>query len=161
MPDQFERHGRGAGWDTWGPTPGRSQQRAAAAADSTAPVPKKAPGKKDPDLCKAAHWKGPHAPELRVRQFTWKTGTCHWGTSYLDHGTPVWHCTHEEVCTGCGKVLRISVSRQECPDFHDITPEKAGEVAADYERRRKLMEGTRRRLRPVIDGPQGYRKKKG
>jgi hypothetical protein len=158
MPDPYERHGRASGWDVWGPNPSRHQQRAAAAADEAA---KRPPAKKDPDLCKAVHWKGPHQPELRIRNFGWRRRMeCHWGTTYLDHGDPRWHCVHEEVCAGCGKVLRISIGKFECPYFHEITDEETAAIQADYTRRAELLKNSRRAVRPVINGPQGYRKKK-
>jgi len=160
MPDPYERHARAGGWDAWGPVPPRSQARAAAAAEDLAPA-KRPPGRKDPVLCKAAHWKGPHAPELRVREHYWrKSQLCGWGTSYLDNGRPVWNCSHEEHCAGCGKVLRTSVSPRECPYFHEITETEIAEIQADYAERARLLAATRRRIRPVVTGPQGYRKSK-
>lgn len=158
MPDPYERHGRGTGWDVWGPTPSRHQQRAAAAADDAVKPP---PAKKDKDLCKAAHWKGPHQPQLRVREYSWrKTPRCRWGI-FWRQPEPSWECSHEEVCAGCGKVLRISISKTECPDFHPITEAERDALEREIERWRERVASRRYQRRPVIDGPQGYRKPKG
>jgi hypothetical protein len=161
MPDPYERHARSPA--VWGPLRSRSQQRAAAAAEQVLPevVPegKRPPAKKDPSLCKAAHWKGPHQPKLRVREYSWrKTPRCRWGI-FWRQPEPSWDCSHEEVCAGCGKVLRTSIGKTECPDFHPITEEQRDALERELERWRQR--GAARRRRPVIDGPQGYRKQKG
>ena len=66
MPKRFERHARTA-WE-WG-TPGSRRDELARAVSEPAG---KAPGKKDKSLCKAAHWKGPHQPELRILERGWR-----------------------------------------------------------------------------------------
>jgi hypothetical protein len=156
MPDPYERHGRATGGDVWGPNPSRRQTRAAAAAE---PEGKRPPGKKDPNLCKAAHWKGLHQPRLRIRQYGRQRLQCRWGTSWASD-KPTWHCVHEEFCTGCGKILRAGIPAGECPDFRPIT--KAEQDAIDLEiERYTAVRVSRARRRAVINGPQGYRKRKG
>jgi hypothetical protein len=168
MPDPFERHSRPGYWDYWGPVPSRSQQRAAAAAEQLHPevVPqgKRPPGRKDPDLCKGAHWKGPHRPGIRLRANGWLGGRqeCGWGTSW--RGGEEHHaffCRHEEVCTACGKTLRGSnIPASECPLFHAITPEEHARIEAEIKRREELGTKRRARRKPPITGPQGYRRRK-
>jgi hypothetical protein len=98
---------------------------------------------------------------LRVREFGWrKFRPCGWGATYWDHGDAVWHCSHEEACSGCGKVLRTSVTKLECPEYHEITSEETAAVQADYARRAELIARTRRMSRSAVTGPQGYRKPK-
>jgi hypothetical protein len=122
------------------------------------PEGKRPPAKKDPDLCKVVHWKGPHEPELRIREYSWrKTPTCHWRI-YWPRLDPVWACAHEKVCAGCGKVLTVFVPAEQCPDFHSITG--AEELALEQEALRWAERLATRRRRPVINGPQGYRKPK-
>jgi hypothetical protein len=160
VPDPYERHGRGDGRDAWGPVPSRSQARAAAAAEQVIPevVPegKRPPGKKDPDLCKAAHWKGPHQPKLYIRDSGWRKRRCYWGNAW-GRDVPVWFCAHEEVCIGCGKVLHISIPAEQCPDYHAITEAEQAVLDEEVERWRQRRLARRQ---PVIDGPQGYRKRK-
>lgn len=154
MPDPYERHARTRDLSgAWGPNPGRRQARMAAAAE---PVVKRPPGKKDPDLCKALHW-APHKPVLRIREFSWKKPLkCAW-RNFWSRDVPEWDCNHEEVCSGCGKVLRITVGAAGCPDFHEITETEQQALDTEIELWR-VRRAARRR--PVIDGPQGYRKKK-
>jgi hypothetical protein len=169
MPDPFERHARPNGYgDDWGPRPPRSQQRTAAATEQLHPeiIPegKRPPGKKDPDLCKAAHWKGPHRPEIRVRAGGWLGGRqeCGWGVSWRGGETRhAYFCRHEEVCGGCQKTLRGGrIPASECPLFHAITTEEHAQVEAEIERRE--ARGARRAIRrkPPVTGPQGYRRPK-
>lgn len=156
MPDPYDRHGRSRDPD-WGSNPPRSQQRAAAAEDDKG---KRPPGKKDPDLCKAEHWKAPHQLVLRIRELGWRREMkCGWGTSYFYRGDARWHCAHEEACSGCGKIMFPSIPKERCPEYHEITSEELAAVQADYARREAAI--SRARRRPVIDGPQGYRKQKG
>lgn len=155
MPRYLDRHARTKGAD-WGSEPARSQQRQEAAADD--PAQPRPASRKNPDLCKTAHWKGPHQPVLRKRERNWKKTSCRWAI-FWSTPEPSWECYHEEVCTGCGKLLHISIPAEQCPDFHPITA--AEQLALEQEIERWQERVTARRLRqPVIDGPQGYRKKK-
>jgi hypothetical protein len=164
MPDPFDRHSRAGRRDCAESQPSRSRQRTGAAAEHLHPeiVPqgKRPPAKKDPDLCKAAHWKGPHKPgPLQKRQPFWRRDTpCRWGTSWSGE-EPRWECWHEETCSGCGKVLRTGISGRECPEWHPMTDAERAAVDAKIERHREFLAG-RAGHRPVITGPQGYRRPK-
>lgn len=162
MPDPYERHSRNS-WE-WGPSPARGQTRAAAADQQLAPevVPegKRPPGKKDPKLCKAAHWKGPHTPELRVRQYGWRKGAkCGWDVSWGGE-KPAYFCQHEAFCTGCGKVTSTSIGFSDCPDSSPLTDERRMQIELNIEQRRERLAKSYARRHPPIDGPQGYRKEK-
>lgn len=165
MPDPFDRHARpGDGWEA---QPSRSQLRRAAAmedggdsraVDDPLIVAKRAPGRKDRNLCKAAHWKGPHQPEIRpcIDPFTNHGRECGWDASWRQD-KPVWVCRHEEVCTGCLKVLRGLLGRDDCPDFRPITEDERERIGAEIASRREW----RQSRKPVITGHQGYRRKRG
>jgi hypothetical protein len=161
MPDPFERHARSK-WE-WGAPGARSQERADAAHDD--PARKRVPGKKDPALCKAVHWKGPHQPELRMREYGWRrTATCKWAISgWRKPGEPSWHCAHEEVCSGCGKILRANISDEECPGYHPITAAEIAAIEAKRAEEEARLAAAQARWQPrrlPITGPQGYRKKR-
>jgi hypothetical protein len=163
MPDPYERHSRPNGCcESWYGQPSRSQLRAAVVAEQVHPevIPqgKRPPGRKDRNLCKAAHWKGPHQPEFTITQGGWSRGECRWGISWTDPDQPSWICRHEERCAGCGRVLRTSVSSAECPDFRPVTEQEQAAIEAEIVRREQVVPW--RRQRPVITGPQGYRKKR-
>jgi hypothetical protein len=160
MPDPFERHARSAE-DGWGPRPPRSQQRAGAARDD--PARARVPGKKDPALCKAAHWKGLHQPGLRLMQWALNRGVgCGWIISWDSDercDTIGYRCSHEEACTGCGRILRDRIPRRECPEYRAATAEERAELEEELARCRAARAGWMRR-KPVITGPQGYRRRK-
>jgi hypothetical protein len=154
VPDPYERHARAkdsSGWENQSPR----SARAAAAAE---PVAKRPPARKDPDLCKATHWKAPHEPKFVLREHSWKRTGCRWSISWT-RVYPEWFCLHEKRCAGCGKVLSVFVGQDQCPDFHEMTAEEQLELDRDVE---KMQERWRARgwRKPVIDGPQGYRKQK-
>lgn len=153
MPDPYERHARTKDPSGSDGNPGRRQSRAAAAAEDQA---KRAPAKKDPSLCKVTHWKSPHEPAFQVRSYPWRKKPCCWRLSWVDE-VPEWGCWHQEACTGCGKVLRVSIPAKECPDFHPITEAEQAALAAEIERWRL------RRAARVTPPKQrtGYRKRKG
>jgi hypothetical protein len=157
MPDQHERHGRSK-WE-WGTPGARSQERAAAARDD--PARSQVPGKKDSDLCKGAHWKAPHQPELQLRQPGWRRSRpCEWDISWRDPDKPSWYCAHEEVCSGCGKILRTGIEADECPRYHPITDAERAALDVKRAERETRVAAARGRWRPKppITGPQGYRK---
>lgn len=161
MPRRFERHARSA-WE-WGTPGSRSSELARAVSDDPAA---KAPGKKDRDLCKAAHWRGPHQPGLRMREYSWRRpAACLWAVSWRSKdGEPSWHCGHEEVCTGCGKILRLSVGDRDCPDYHAITAGEReaieAERAEDEARVAAARARNRRQPRPPVTGKRGFRRKR-
>ncbi|HEY1705536.1 MAG TPA: hypothetical protein VGG75_38110 [Trebonia sp.] len=157
MPKRFERHARSA-WERG--TPGSRRDEVARAVTEPAA---KAPGKKDRDLCKAAHWKGPHQPQLRMRVYPGpRPGRCQWSAGWRSNGKLAWYCDHQEVCAGCGKVLRSWIGATECPDFHEVT---AAERAVIEEKRAEAeAQVTAQRSRwprkPPVTGRQGYRRKR-
>jgi hypothetical protein len=159
MPGEHDRHSRPNGCcEGWYSQPSRSQQRGAVIAEQQYPeiIPqgKRPPGKKDPSLCKAAHWKGPHRPEVREGTPGYGKPPCHWSASWAND-EPCWSCRHEEACSGCGKVLRTKLGT-DCPDWHPMTaPERA--AVAEEARRHQEHRAARK---PVIAGPQGYRRKR-
>ena len=162
MPRRFERHARSA-WE-WGTPGSRSAELARAVSDD--PAGKAPPGKKNRDLCKAAHWRGPHQPELRMREYGWRrAAVCLWAVSWRSRdGEPSWHCGHEEVCTGCGKVLRLRIEDAECPGFHPITDAEREAIEAkraEHEARVAAARArSRRQPKPPVTGKQGFRRKR-
>lgn len=159
MPDPFERHGKS---DGWGPSPSRSQLRRMAASDEV----KRPAARKDPALCKAAHWKGPHQPELRVKQYGWSAKReCRYAISWRTDDEVGWHCCHEEFCSGCGKILRGKISDGECPGWHPVTDAERAALEAERAEHEARVAAARARSRwrpkPPVDGPQSYRRKRG
>lgn len=173
MPSPFERHSRP---DEWSGQPSRSQLRRAAAEDdagtngsidSTGVVGKRAPGKKDKSLCKAAHWKGPHQPEIVLANETWEDqfrSCCRWGPIWSgeDHAAVVrWRCAHEVHCAGCGRIMEYRIPKEKCPTYPGTEEQRAvaQQQAFEWNEERRSSKWRPRR-KPIITGPQGYRKKK-
>jgi hypothetical protein len=152
------RHARSK-WE-WGTPGARSQERAKAARDD--PAKKTTPAKKDPDLCKAAHWKGPHAPQIILGadvRHGWKE--CGWGVpySYLEYESR-WYCRHVRICSGCGKNFG-RVTGEECPLYHEVTPSERVALDAEIVRREKQgLAWQEARRKPPVEGPQGYRRRR-
>lgn len=171
MPDPYDRHRRPGKWGDYPSSqPPRSQQVAAAAQEHLIPEiireGKRPPGKKDPDLCKGRHWKGPHTPEIELQANGWLAGRqkeCHWDIlGWRSERKPYWACRHVLICSGCGKDFgKCTVSQ--CPLYHAITKtEQAGldEQIRLHDEWIAGMKPSRWRRKPVITGPQGYRKKR-
>jgi hypothetical protein len=154
MPKRFERHARSA-WE-WGTPGSRRDETARAVGEQVVPEGKQSPGKKNRYLCKGAHWKSPHQPEIVKRVAGPSLLPCHWWTTW--RGEPYWLCTHEEHCVGCGKVLRSSVPAEQCPEYHPMT---AAERAEHQSRVTALRERRSRRRKQLITGKQGFRRKSG
>jgi len=156
MPDPYERHGRPGRWDYAESQPARSSARAAAAEE---PAVKRPPGKKNPDLCKGQHWKGAHTPEteLSSTRYIAPNAKCGWRVDYKDE--TYWFCHHVLICSGCGKDFG-GVYMKRCPLYHDITPAEQEWISKEIEESRKRRAKWRIHRRPVITGPQGYRKKR-
>lgn len=146
MPDPLERHGKGDGWD---PLPSRSRLRRMAVTDEA----KRSPGRKNRDLCKAAHWKGPHKPDLR--KMAHRDWPCRWGLDWAGD-EPRWSCFHEEYCLGCGKVLRIQIGGEECPEWHPVTVEDQVRIDASRQRQETIRADLAARKAARIS--VGYRK---
>jgi hypothetical protein len=165
MPDPYERFGRPGKYDYDDSQPSRSAARDAAAQEHLQPeiIPegKRPPGKKNPDLCKGQHWKGPHTPEAVVNVNGWHSkNECGWGVSWIwGNCEPVWYCRHVLICSGCGKDLG-KPSVEECPLYHEITPEEQTLLDEKIRESEERHLAWQQRRKPVIQGPQGYRKKR-
>lgn len=173
MPSPFERHSRP---DEWSGQPSRSQLRRAAAEEdggtdrsvnSSGVVGRRVPGKKDKSLCKAAHWKGPHQPEIVLANETWEDqfrSRCRWEPRWgrEDDGHAVrWHCEHKIHCAGCGRIIEYRIPKETCPAYPGTEEQRSVAQQRAFERneeRRTSKPPWRRK--PPITGPQGYRKKK-
>ncbi|WIB65446.1 hypothetical protein [Curtobacterium sp. MCBD17_040] len=63
-----------------------------------------------------------HTPIIRINTRWTRVYTCGLprpGTfDYLFGRDRDWTCYHEEACSRCGKVLRLSLPKSECPTFH-------------------------------------------
>jgi hypothetical protein len=179
MPDPLDRHARPGKHAFYGgedPGMSRSQLRRIAAefdggadpvADNPVVYAKRAPGRKDPGLCKGTHWKGPHQPALQLQliSYAWKQPSCGWWIAYQGGKMMIiYSCHHQVYCTGCKKILQRRVSREQCPGYHPITPAERTAIDAEITRREELAAAQRikypRLRKPAITGPQGYRKKK-
>jgi hypothetical protein len=171
LPDPLDRHARPGKHASYGEEPklSRSQlRRIAAETDGGTDPAKKAPGKKDPAMCKGTHWKEPHPAVLRIRTFPWQKNpaTCGWWITYkAGQMVTVYHCLHRETCGLCEKILRNRLPPEQCPGFHAITTAEQAAIDAEITRREEAA-ATRavkypRLRKPVITGPQGYRKRKG
>lgn len=161
MPGQFERHARSK-WE-WGMPGPRSQEVQAAAADDPEP-PKRAPARKDTrHYCKGKPGVE-HVPHLVRHPLFWRRDDpgCRWQASWTtrDGGyAACWACDHREECERCGKVLRDHIPAAECPAYPGIPEDRA---AAEEEalRIRERVAGRQSRWKPVITGPQGYRRRR-
>lgn len=154
------RHARGG--DGWTAQPSRSAELAGAVEAETADPSRRAPGRKDRSRCKKSAG-GPHVPVIVRDRYGVHGRECRWEPEWgrgLDGG-PLWLCLHHEECSNCGKVLRLRLGVAECPDWHEITGAERAQVeaaiAAAAERRAKWA---RRTGKPVIAGPQGYRRRR-
>jgi hypothetical protein len=162
MPRLNERHGRGTGRDSYDSQPSRSDL-VRAAVDDDDPDPVK--GKVIPwpkGKCKRS--KAGHEAIIQLRQdymvtrwskeCGWKP---YWGGANAA-GELAWYaCYHEMVCRHCGKVLVNVMGRGSCP----LAPGKEDEKKrVEAEAAAMPARSWRPRKKPVITGPQGYRKKR-
>ena len=140
----------------WDPVRGRAAVKAAVIAES----PKRAPGRKDTRAwCKGKAGRE-HQPEIVfcAPVFRRATVTCEWAPRWFD-GPVEWHCYHEEHCRSCGKVLRSSVGNSQCPVYPGSSAQREAaeaESAAAWER----WKDWRATRRPVVTGPQHYRRRR-
>ncbi len=62
-----------------------------------------------------------HTPEIRTNTRWTRTYSCglprESAFNTLFGRDADWTCYHEEACTTCGKVLRYSIAKNECPTF--------------------------------------------
>lgn len=156
MPDPYERHSRSR-WE-WGTPGSRSQERAKATRDD--PARSRIPGRKNPDLCKGTHWKGPHDPRIEVNTSGWTGGReeCGWSVWSWRSSEPYWWCRHVLICAGCGKNFG-GVPMSQCPLYHAVTPAEQAALDAEVTRQDEHRAAWRIR-KPVITGPQRYRRKR-
>ncbi|MGH3304439.1 MAG: hypothetical protein ACRDOK_22710 [Streptosporangiaceae bacterium] len=154
MPQHLERHSRRK-YD-WGGNPSRSAQ-VTAAADDPDPA-KRSPARKDTKAwCRGKPGRG-HKPVLVARPWSTHRTECGWGVHWWQSDRRVtWACVHREECLECGKVLRARVSCAECPGYPG-TPEQKTAAEAGLAQQVARWEGWRARRRPVVTGPQGYRR---
>jgi hypothetical protein len=163
MPKRFERHARSksGGWETSG---SRSGETVRAVNDD--PVRKSAPGRKDPGRCKGNRG-GPHIPAIVLRdpvpddEFE---DRCRWSPVWSrDAGEDVagWHCEHERKCVKCGLIFRSRIGCDDCPVYPGTPGQRAAaeQEAAAWNEGRRDREQTWRR-KPVITGPQGFRRRR-
>lgn len=174
MPDPWERHGRPGRWDWWDNNSSRSQQRAAAANDDPVTPVRKARRNRDPDRCTGSPDRQHHG-ELVLRPVFNVKGVrkaCRWEPAWYrkDPGDPlaVWLCVHQEICTGCGKLLWSQISgfpgeaRRRCPDFPGDEEQKAAAEQVTLAREATRASSPRwYQRKPPPSGRQSYRKPKG
>jgi hypothetical protein len=162
VPAREGRHARNKDAD-WGGPPSRSTELAAAVTTDTAdPAPAKGPpGRKDTrSWCKGKPGRE-HKLAIDGEALGTPILTCKWVIRWdrdRDGYAAGWNCLHRERCTECRKVTREGwqLTRAECPLY-------PGDPAQQQETEQRAAQlGTRRwrRRRPVIDGPQGYRRPK-
>ena len=162
MPDQHERHAKSK-WE-WGSPGARSQEVQAAAADDPEP-PKRTPGRKDTRSWCRGKQGVEHVPELAWHPFLWKPGEpdCRWRAAWSSRAggeyVACWMCEHRETCARCGKVLRDRIPAAECPAYPG-TPEDRAAAEEEALQIRERVAQRQTRWKPVITGPQGYRRKR-
>lgn len=70
-----------------------------------------------------------------------------------------WDCIHQEICTGCSRDLHKGEGLGlRCPDYPGSPEQKQEAIAKFLEQESRSRRYWRKR--PVISGPQGYRKPK-
>jgi hypothetical protein len=164
MPAQYERHARGS--ENWSgkSNPGRTPAFRAVLADQLAdPVPDRLPpGRKDTrENCKGRPGR-PHVPVIvpgdRPEPWLACKWVSRWDSAVRAFGVVGWDCSHRERCARCGKVIREGwqLRRAECPAYPGDARQKA---EAEASAARRAADRPRPR-RPVITGPQGYRRPK-
>jgi hypothetical protein len=151
------RHSRSR-WE-WGSEPARSNERITAITAEEQDPAKRAPGRKDKKAhCKQTH--GPHIAQVVIRINLPRPVRCGWVLSWdmrKKEWTTSWSCYHDVVCSACGKVLGLM---GECPAKTPVTP--AERRALDEEIIRRMEDQERyRTAKPVIAGPQSYRRSRG
>jgi len=155
---------------SWGPVRARSAGTASAIAADPEPA-KGAPGRKDTRSWCRGKPGVPHQPVIIIGKGD--TGhSCEWvpENDYRllrrgeDGWSVGWLCWHREECSRCGRILRErwQVGAAECPDCPG-DPEQRAEAereAAAYPEQWRAWAQRHGRPKPVIDGKQGYRRKR-
>lgn len=144
----------------WGTEPSRSAEVAAAVAADEQDPAKHAPGRKDrKHYCKPA--RGRHTPVLTKRS-TFVTAECRWQVLWsarTGRWVTGWLCVHQEECSACGRFFRF-VYGEDCPDWHPPEPGEQQALDAEIARRDQVRQEYVSR-KPVVIGPQGYRRSRG
>jgi len=161
MPQPNVRHAD-TGWE-WGPNPSRGEITRRATADDPEPA-RRPPGRKNTrDWCKGKVGRE-HELGITLGSYPWclRDGGCRWLARWSlreETWTAQWVCAHHESCSRCGKVFREpwDLAAAECPAFTEDGHAEAAAEAARIGARSALRPRARRR---VIDGPQGYRRKR-
>jgi hypothetical protein len=162
LPGHFERHSRSR-WE-WGAPGSRSAELRRAVDDDPAGKP---PGKKDPARCKGNRG-GPHVPEIALHHETPEDefrSRCRWGAMW-DRETREqvigWHCEHEERCAKCGLIFERRIADERCPAYPGAPAQRAVAEQRLFEwiERRRTSPAWARGRKPVISGPQGYRRRR-
>ena len=152
----------------WGPVPGRSAVKAAAITEPA----KRTPAKKDTrSWCRGKEGRE-HEPQIVLSHDGFRQRACEWAGRHdyrllrrgEDDYAIGWCCGHQELCGRCGKILRDpgQIPRAECPVYPGSDEQKAeaGREAAEYPEKWRAWAARHGRPEPVIDGPQGYRRKR-
>lgn len=163
MSSKHERHARSR-WE-WGSQPSRHDETAAIVEDQVADFNKvpEAPGRKDRRVhCKSSPG-GSHVRVLYLKLPIWvkKAITCGWGVAWDSRAKTfgiAWRCLHQEGCSWCGKIFRTHLEDKECPYWPGTSCQRA-EAQADAVRAQERRRQWDRR-KPVITGPQGYRRRR-
>jgi hypothetical protein len=166
---QPARHARSK-WE-WGTPPSRSAERSQAAAEDVREPAKRAPARKDTRAWCRGKAGVEHVPVIAVDHTAPHFGTsprCEWKALWdwkADAYHVGWTCPHHEICDVCKKVLRDrwTVPSRECPAYPGDPAQRAAVEASIPELERQQQERlARRRMprKPVITGPQGFRRRR-
>lgn len=162
MPGKLERHARSK-WE-WGLPGSRSAEVRTAAADDPEPA-KRPPGRKDTRAWCRGKPGVEHVRRLVLHPSPFKRGKldCGWAPSWRtpdgEYGA-CWSCDHREECARCGKILRDGILRSECPAYPGTPGQRAAAEEKAAEIRERIAQRRPWRRKPVITGPQGYRRKR-
>jgi len=164
VPNQFERHAKSD--DGWNEPGSRHDELLRAINDD--PAAKPPPGKKDPARCKGNHGDS-HEPVVQFRygntpQECNGRYQCRYTVKWnlKEHKlVPGWNCNHQLACDKCGKIFSIILGRDRCPVYPGDT-EQLADIERQIEERNELRRTspTWNKRKPVITGPQGYRRKR-
>jgi hypothetical protein len=158
MPRRFERHARSK--DSWESPPGRAAERGTAAAEHDRPAPRPKARKDTRSWCRGKTGVE-HTGTLVLQVAGPRPLECCWRHRFLGDREIRWECWHREACARCGRVLREpwQLEDSECPAWPGSGEQRAAaerEAARSVERWREWQA----QRRPVVTGPQGYRRRR-
>jgi hypothetical protein len=151
-----------------------TRSRSAAKANAVTEPVKRAPARKDTRRwCRGKEGRE-HRLVLVLRHDGFCDRRCEWVSWYDyrllfrgedDEGARVgWACSHQEVCESCGKIIRdlFQIPAAECPAYPGTVEQRraAEREAAAYPAQWRAWAARHGRWRPVITGPQHYRRKR-